>query len=133
MIQARGVRVTAPHPPPWVVQVAPRARASFPVTAYTPTAVSRFNGNRRAVRLRYKNKFTFFTDRRLHDTLHLAVSFTPFCIYVRYVVNVIEQVFYCECVGYVTTLVWRLAGRGGGRYWVRGYRGVDAKWIPPPW
>ena len=50
------------HPPPWVVRLAPRARASFPVTAYTPTAVrvSRFNGNRRAVRLRYKNKFTFF-------------------------------------------------------------------------
>ena len=68
-IQARGVRVTrhmpcptCPIPPTVGRQVAPRARASFPVTAYTPTAVrvSRFNGNRRAVRLRYKNKFTFF-------------------------------------------------------------------------
>jgi hypothetical protein len=35
---------------------------------------------------------------------------------------IIEQVFYCECIGYVTTLVWRLAGRGGGRYWVRAAR-----------
>ena len=71
---------------------------------------------------------------RAGNAVHLLVlAFTPFTFdtFRTLRLNVIEQVFYCECVGYVTTLVWRLAGRGGGRYWVRGYRGVDAKWIPP--